>query len=157
MRRTARLILVLLLFGIHAPAQSPTPEIFPGQHVTSEQIARWLYSGDPRLIAWGAHFAARQGDPAGLSLLPAFLDQLAPVPPITDQTDRAAFDRYREAAALLHAIIVTGRTAPAETLSKLAEVSPAAALVLAARLPVPTERRCSCAGTACRIRRTVAI
>lgn len=50
--------------------------------------------------------------------------------------DRAGWDRYREASALLHALIVTGRTAPAGTLAKFATTFPAAALVLVARLPV---------------------
>lgn len=140
MRQAARSALVLMLLCAtnlgHPQAQSQAQELTPEAHVTAEQIQRWLFAADPRLIAWGAYFAAQQNDPAGLALLPALLDRALPVAPPSETTDRASLDRYLEAVALLHSLISTGNTAPAATLAQLASVFPAQALILAARLPV---------------------
>lgn len=136
MRHATRSALVLVLLCAAGISRNRAQEIAPEAHVTGEQIQRWLFAADPRLIAWGAYFAARQNDPAGLALLPALLDRALPIAPIAKQADRASYDRYREAVALLHSLISTGNLALPDTLAQLASVFPAQSLILAARLPV---------------------
>lgn len=90
------------------------------------------------LIAWGAYFAEKRDDAAGLSLIPALLKQQLPSEGEFQATtyDEATYAQRKEMAELLHVAITTGGTVEAEDLAQLDQRFPVQALVLAARLPV---------------------
>jgi hypothetical protein len=68
-------LLVLFFAVLLAHAQSiPT-------HATSDQIDHWLRSGDSRMVAWGAHFAAETADKGEIPILASLAENYQALPP----------------------------------------------------------------------------
>jgi hypothetical protein len=100
---------------------------------TPDQIQNWLLTSDPRLVAWGAHFAREHNDPAALALMPPLVARWTPPQDAQDQASRAQIPAI---TAILDALIQCGRTLPPETLSAIAPTFPTQAAILVARVPV---------------------
>lgn len=66
-------ILPLVSFIVHS-------QTIPS-HATSDEIDHWLRSGDPRMVAWGAYFAAKSSDNDEVPVLAALAENYLPVPP----------------------------------------------------------------------------
>jgi len=137
-QRTGVLVVPLVALAMAIPTQAKPQTITPQTPAGPDDIQQWMYSADPRLIAWGAYFAEKRHDAAGLSLIPALLKQQLPSEGEFQATtyDEATYAQRKEIAELLHVAITTGGTVEAEDLAQLDQRFPVQALVLAARLPV---------------------
>ncbi|MGD0009131.1 MAG: hypothetical protein ABSE93_11385 [Terriglobia bacterium] len=63
----------LFLLALAAALSAQEPLITPETPIDSGTLHQWLYSGDPRLIAWAADFARRRHDAKILAEMPEFL------------------------------------------------------------------------------------
>ena len=113
---------------------------------TPDEVYRWLLSSDPRMVAWGAYFAAQHNDMAMLPFLARLAENWQPMPSRTQPdgnyrpwTDAEA-DRLREMSAVLDAIIQMHGTVAPEAIERLAVDFDGQALTLFAYLPEPQRR-----------------
>src|SRR6185312_4443555 len=72
------LISIALIFAASLLSAANGQQISISTVADSTQIGAWLHSADPRLVAWGAYFANKQDDAAGLALLPHMMEQWVP-------------------------------------------------------------------------------
>ena len=132
--RLRGLLSIALAFLIIVPvSRAQSGDITLDTKATPDQIQNWLLASDPRLVAWGAHFAREHNDPAALALLSPLLARWTPPQDTQDQASRAQIPAM---TAILDALIQTGRTLPPETLAVIAPTFPTQAAILAARLPL---------------------
>jgi hypothetical protein len=89
------------------------------------QIQSWLLSADPRLIAWGAHFAREQNDTPALTLA---LQVVQRIPASTKPQQNAQL-------AILDALIERNVAVSSDAVGKIAATFPTQAAILASRLP----------------------
>lgn len=119
----------LYLFAIFLIAAAPRANAQPDDITlatvaTPNQIENWLRSGDPRLIAWGAHFADEQNDQPALTLMVQMLAL------------RSQYKFSLATAAMLDALIQRNATVPADALAAIAPFFPFQIAILAKNLPI---------------------
>jgi hypothetical protein len=123
----------------HSPAQVPsTPAGVPSENA----LDSWLLSGDPRLVAWGAHDALMARDP---NLIPDLLSLASHWQPLSRQTPDPSTspaglspeqtDERDAMAAVLDALIQMNVSVPADTLRTLAPDFGNDVAVLLSRMP----------------------
>ncbi len=125
-------LLRFLVLGIVVcvrPSHAQGAEIAVNDHPTHDRIASWLTSGDPRLIAWGAHFAREQNDAAALGLVLEQVEQGTPPEKEDTPESYALF-------ALLDALIERDVSVPPDVIAKIAPTASVQAAILASRHPV---------------------
>jgi hypothetical protein len=112
------------MLAVLSPAEAPP--VAAGLPPEST-IDSWLLSGDPRLVAWGAHYALLARDE---NLIPHLLDLASRWQPVSDQTDE------RDAmAAILDALIQMNAPIPSDTLRALASDFGNDVAVILSRMP----------------------
>jgi hypothetical protein len=135
-------ILTVLLMSPVAGSQSvPT-------RASQDQIDHWLRSGDPRLVAWGATFAASTADTAELPVLQGLAETYNSVPPQEYDPRGNYIPRTPEQKqqldsmqAILDALIQLHGTLSFEGVEAALPDFPAQALVLFATMPEPERSR----------------
>ena len=95
---------------------------------TPDQILAWLSSGEPRLIAWGAYFAAKTGDDSATPAMVRILEESRPGKPASDWSRLGIF-------YVLDALIVRNQRFTPRALTALTPDFPAEALSLNSTLP----------------------
>jgi hypothetical protein len=137
--RLAFLSCAVLTLSMHARAQiASTSEPSPAEKLTRE----WLHSGEPLLVAWGAHEALLSRNPYLDVDLLSLASEWEPLlsgrscdwacPELTPEQKERRFAM----AAVLDALIQLHVTVPADTLHNLAADFENAAAILLARLPI---------------------
>ncbi|HEV2646182.1 MAG TPA: hypothetical protein VGU46_07465 [Acidobacteriaceae bacterium] len=103
---------------------------------STDQIQQWLRSGDPRRIAWGAHFAREQNDQPALALIAQMLTGWRAPQASQDQAlpNRPTFEQQAPTVAMLDALIQRNRALPTDAIATLAPFFPAQAALLAKNL-----------------------
>jgi hypothetical protein len=125
-------IALLLLFARATPAQQA--DITRESHPDTETLHLWLHSSDPRLIAWAADFAQRTHNPAILAEMPALLENW-PAPAAQNSGDLDS-QSLMAMGAVLDALIQENSKVPPSAIRAIASQQPAAAALLASRLPL---------------------
>lgn len=123
------LMVVTMLCG-PAFSGAQDAEITLGTKATAAQIQQWLGSDDPRLEAWGAHFARETDDRAAAKTMELLAEQW------TEPKGEAALRRERIAAmsAVMDALIQRGWSLSPKSLERVAGTFPVQAAILAARM-----------------------
>jgi len=105
-------------------------EITLGTKATAAQIQQWLESNDPRLEAWGAHFARETDDRAAAETMELLAEQW------TEPKGGEALRRERIAAmsAVMDALIQRDWSLSPKGLERVAGTFPVQAAILAARM-----------------------
>lgn len=130
--RTAHLLVGCALFAAsRACAQN---DITVDSRPTSQDIVSWLGSGDPRLIAWGAHFAQETGDDSATPQMVKLLEEWRPG---ESGSDSAAWARLG-ISYVLDALIVRNRQVTTQAVLAINTAFPTEALILISKLP-PSE------------------
>jgi hypothetical protein len=144
-RLVAPVVVVALLVLVGAGslgAQQPVrdsaqdPVITPEMQVDTATLHQWLYSGDPRLVAWAADFARRNHDAQILAELLPWLEQW-PIP-LGDGEGKS--QAVSAANAVLDALIQENAQVPVSTIVAIAPPFPAQAAILISRLPLSESR-----------------
>lgn len=135
-RYLSLLILLLLPFAAHAQT-SPIS-------ATPHEIAQWLRSGDPRMVAWGAYFAAKTADVEELPVLASLAENYRALPPQeVDGKGRPIFrlpeqEQYFDSMqAVLDSLIQLHGTVAYDGVMAILSDFPAQALTLFATMPEP--------------------
>lgn len=122
----------LLLVGTSAFAQQP--EIAPDMQVDESTLRQWLHGDNPRLVAWAADFARRNGDAKIIAEMPDVL-QHTPMPP--DEGGCGEQDEHcRALESILDALIQGNATVPISTIRAVMHAFPAQAAILISRIPL---------------------
>ena len=121
-----RLTLAIVLCTRMASAQAA--DITVNDHPPHDQIQSWLLSNNPRLIAWGAHFAREQNDIAALGLVLQLVQRDTPSPA------ESSPEQYAQ-LALLDALIQRNIDVPLSVIARLAPRLPMQAAILAVAIP----------------------
>jgi hypothetical protein len=100
------------------------------------QIVAWLDSGDPRLIAWGAHFARETGDMAATPVMVRILKEWKPGEAHSHSTGWSRLG----ISYVLDAFIVQEQQMPPDAILAIAPSFRTEAMILASRLPVASAR-----------------
>jgi hypothetical protein len=109
-----------------------------------KHILQWLGSSDPREVAWGAYFAARDTRQRAVPTLLAYVHRHAYDPLFETGADvrRSSWPEVESEVDAMHAVLVAlidlHATVPADDLLQIAPVQPNFTLMLAA-LPSPQE------------------
>jgi hypothetical protein len=113
---------------------------------TSDEVYRWIVSGDPRMVAWGAYFATVNHDATVLPYLRRLAEEWVslrtgynPDGSSLVRSDEEK-DRLREMASVLDALIQMHGTVEPDAIERLATDFRGQALTLFATMP-ETERR----------------
>jgi hypothetical protein len=131
-------LLILFFAALIAHAQT-TPT-----QATSDDIDHWLRSGDPRMVAWGAYFAAENADTDELPVLVSLAENYKAGPP--QQYDgRGNYisrtpehkQRLDSMQAVLDSLIQLHGTVIYEAVVAVLPDFPAQALILFATMPEP--------------------
>lgn len=97
---------------------------------SSNDIRKWLDSGDSRQIAWAAHFANKQGDRSTMEEMLKLVEHWTT--PALDQPDWAA--KTNAMSVVLDTLIQRNEKVPANCVSAIAAAFPVQAAILASRL-----------------------
>ena len=131
-----RLCMALLVFALAAVVRAEEPTITPETPVDSAALHRWLYSGNPRLIAWAADFAHRNHDATIVAEMPQWLEKW-PMPPAYAIANRAAEQERalsaRPVLAVLDTLIQENAQVPISAISAVAASFPTQAAILISR------------------------
>lgn len=129
---------VAIMLAALSPAQAqPVAAGLPPEST----IEAWLLSGDPRLVAWGAHYALIAHDE---NLIPELLDLAGHWQPLSDRTEDPSSptklspeqtDERDSMAAILDALIQMNAPVSANTMRALAPDFGNVAAVLLSRMP----------------------
>jgi hypothetical protein len=130
--KLSTILALLILFARAAPAQQQV--ITPESHPTTATLHQWLHSSDPRLIAWAADFAQRTHNATILAEMPAVLENW-PGPTSHDLSDLDS-QSVMAMAGVLDSLIQENSKVPPSAIRAIASQQPAAAAVLASRLPL---------------------
>jgi hypothetical protein len=143
MRSLHRVLLISVIAVVFAAscAAQTAPESDPSP---SEKIIRlWLQSGEPRLVAWGAHGALSQQNTKLIPDLLSLAGQWRPLKPesYTEGSDaprlsEEQMDQRDAMAEVVDTLIQLKATVPSETLRNLAPDFGNAVAVLLSRMPV---------------------
>jgi hypothetical protein len=138
---------VALLLGVVLCTSAVRSFTQDAQQLTSSpsnasEAEDWLLRGDPRSVAWGAHYAVATKDQAIVPTLLSLADRWQGVaglssdndPPLRLATDQ--LDQRDAMAAVLDALIQTHALVPVSTLRNLAADFPNYVAILLARLPL---------------------
>jgi hypothetical protein len=127
-------MLVFILIGVGAClAQEGAP--FP-QPPSTDKIANLLSSGDPRLVAWGVHYALVAKDPRVIPNLIDVADRWeATLDSNIGEADSAQTDQHDAMSAVLDAIIQLHGTVTTASLRNLAGNFPNQTAILLSRKP----------------------
>jgi len=133
MRRLLRGGYLVLMLAALCRAQAPPPAagLPPESTISEHTIDSWLLSGDPRLVAWGAHYALIARDE---NQVPELLDLASRWQPLSDRTDEAS-DERDAMAAIIDALIQMNAPVPTDTLRALAPDFGNDVAVLLSRMP----------------------
>ena len=135
--KTAWQALLLVMFLGSMQAQEPV--ITPDTPVSSTMLDEWLYSDDPRLIAWAADFARRNHDAAIIAEIPALIEAW---PASSDIGNGEAHANRRSAMlALLDTVIQENVPTPIPAVESIAASFPAQAAILIAAHPLSESRK----------------
>jgi len=118
------------------PAQEPL--ITPATPIDDNILHQWLHSGDPRLIAWAADFARKTRNAKIVAEMPELLEHWA-IPQVLGDTDSRAA-QVSAISAILDTLIQENAQVPIPAINAIAEVLPAQAAILIARLPLSESR-----------------
>jgi len=126
--------------GLCCAARAQESLAVPTQ-ATNKEIANWLQGDDPRMVAWGAVFAAKNHDEATVPYLARLAEGWMPLPPASNsdgsyrKVSEEESARVREMEAVLDALIqLHGEVEPA-AIQRLAGDFDGDALTLFARMP----------------------
>jgi hypothetical protein len=97
---------------------------------SSNEVRKWLDSGDPRQIAWAAHFAKKQADRIAVEALLKLVEHWTA--PEANQRDQA--DQIAAMSEVLDTLIQRRERVPAVCISAIASAFPVQAVILASRL-----------------------
>jgi hypothetical protein len=100
----------LCLFVLIAVVQAQEPVITPDTLVDSATLHQWLYSNNPRLIAWAADFARRNHDATLVAQMPGWLESW-PMPSAYDEASWPAQQERGLAARPVLAVAQSTRVA----------------------------------------------
>jgi hypothetical protein len=125
-----RLTLIALVFPV-GNLQAQDPDHPYNTKSNANLIEGWLRGGDPRLVAFGANFAAENEDDGLITTL----EQLAVNWNPSERDPYPSEDEFLAMSEILHALIVHRVEAPPETIAAIADTFPDQAVILAARLP----------------------
>ena len=104
-------------------------------------LQSWLGGGDPRLIAWAAHFASQKGDNLAFDQMSSLLERQALFSPVnTKPLPSSTVDQNEATAAVLDALIQQKAQSSSQIIRSVASGFPVQALLLASNLP-PAEAR----------------
>jgi hypothetical protein len=104
---------------------------------TPDEIRQWIESGEPRLIAWGAYFAAEDNVGSALAPMLELVDDWRTPANAGDAAPSDAVNERQDAmAAVLDALIRRNVVVPPESLLAIGDSFPAQAAILATRLPI---------------------
>jgi hypothetical protein len=126
------------MLAAFSPAQTPPAAAGPP---SEDAIRSWLLGGDPRLVAWGAHYALIARDQG---LIPDLLDlasrwqalsRTTNDPLVPRELSPEQMDERDAMAAVLDALIQTNVPVPADTLRTLAPDFGNSVAVLLSRMP----------------------
>lgn len=129
MRTLCSLLGYAVLLAPAASAQQT--EINVNSRPSSDQIRAWLASGEPRLIAWGAHFARESADNASTSAMVHLLEQGKE----GDSNSDSAASARLGISEVLDALIVRNQVATPLAILSIAPFFPNDAMILASKLP----------------------
>ena len=118
------------------PAQEPL--ITPETPVDTVRLDQWLHSGDPRLVAWAASFARRTHETKIVAEMPALLEHW--IIPQAYGGDEFKVVQRLAVAAVLDTLIQENSQVPIPAITAVAQVFPAQAAILIARLPLSESR-----------------
>jgi hypothetical protein len=122
----------LLAYGSSAQLPSPTGEI-----ASKKMIKGWLNSGDPRLVAWGAHDVLATSDPELTADLLLLASQWQPIGRSgEEQRSSGRMDERDAMAEVIDTLIQMKVAVPASTLQTLAPDFGPEVSVLLSRMPV---------------------
>ena len=134
--RTQLLLVLVATIPLHAQDAMP--------RLSAEVLYQWFRSGDPRLIAWAAHYEGQYGDgayPGTMAVMAEVLDKERTSPDRNALTPEASEHDHNEAeAAVLDAFIQQKAPPPPAIIATVADRFPAQAALLASYLPL-SERR----------------
>ncbi|WP_263358247.1 hypothetical protein [Acidicapsa ligni] len=124
-------------------------QIVPSQ-ATNHEINLWLRDGDPRMVAWGATFAAKSGDKDELPVLAALAENYESVPRHEYDARGNYIPRTPEQKqyldsmqAVLDSIIQLHGEVSCEAVVAVVPDFPAQALTLLATMPEPERSQCA--------------
>lgn len=111
---------------------------------SNDEIDHWLRSGEPRMVAWGAAFAAKSGDRDELPLLASLAENYQSIPP-QEYDARGNYiprtpeqkQRLDSMEVVLDSIIQLHGRVPYEAITSVLPDFPAQALTLFAGMPEP--------------------
>ena len=116
---------------LHAQEPQPAP--------TAADLQQWLRSGDPRQIAWAAHYVAEKGEkvyPGTLAVMAEVLDkERTSADPNALAPAASQHDHYEAVAALLDAFIQQKAPPSTGIIVTVANAFPTQAVLLASYLP----------------------
>lgn len=139
-RLRLRLPLQLLAVGLATLAHGQT---VPTQ-ATTDEIDQWLHSGEPRMVAWGATFAAKDTDAAEVPILAMLAEKYQALP--SQQYDSKGMyvprtpeqkERFDSMQVVLDSLIQLHGTMSHEAIEAVLPDFPAQALTLFGRMPEP--------------------
>ncbi len=123
---------LLFISCLHAQQPQPGP--------TTTDLQQWLRSGDPRQIAWAAHYVAENGEkvsPGTLAVMAEVLDkERTSADPNALAPAASQHDHYEAVAALLDAFIQQKAPPSNGIISTVAHTFPMQAVLLASYLPI---------------------
>jgi hypothetical protein len=129
--------LILGIAGINSLAQNPLAAGIP----SGKKIEALLSSGDPRLVAWGAHYALASKDQTLIPHMLSLAEEWEPLPVPTEGDSSAAgltsiqLDQRDALAAVLDTLIQLNAVVPASALRNLAGDFPNQVAIFLTRLP----------------------
>jgi hypothetical protein len=122
--------LFLLTFATRGVAQA---DITKDTKASSDDIQRWLRSGDPHQMAWGAYFARENQDSSAIPLMGQYVSNWTPPQYVQDPEINRL--KFAPVGAMMDALTQLNATLPANVLAVLASIFPVQAAILANRLP----------------------
>ena len=138
-----RLCVALLVFALAAVVQAEEPTITPDTPVGSAGLHRWLYSGNPLLVAWAAYFAHKNHDATIIAEMPQWLEKW-PMPPafvIPEQKDEHQRDLSASPVlAVLDTLIQENAQVSIPAINAVAASFPAQAAVMISRQSLSESR-----------------
>ena len=137
---TKRTLLAFALFPLASTLSAQTLsqpiEVTLETPATSAQLAQWMHSGDPRLIAWSATLALRNHDLGPIIQMPALLQTWTPLLGDANAPSKSAAEQRLAIEAILDALIQEQTPVTLPAIKAVAGNFPAQAAILINRLPL---------------------
>jgi hypothetical protein len=130
---------VTLLFAVSVGSLFAQSDVFVPNSATIDDILKWLQSSDPRMVAWGAYFAAENKVDVAMPSLQRLAEQWQVLPrdgrahslPWANEEQQ----QLNTMSAVLDALIQRNQMLSVETLRRLSANFPAQTSIFLARMP----------------------